>query len=60
MQYFIKKEIEAKSVLEAIKRESKAEIIEVWTEPVKHGELRSAIGFEIETDLPLSGSEARR
>ncbi len=44
--FFIKKMVEAGSVIEALSKEGGAEIIEVWKKEDEGGNLTSAIGFE--------------
>jgi len=44
--FFIKKKIEARSVVEALNNEKKAEITDVWKDKDAPSDLPSAIGFE--------------
>jgi len=46
-RYFIKKEIVAKSAIDALKKEKSGEIVEIWMEDQKsNNQLSPAIGFD--------------
>ena len=48
--YFIKKQIQANTVIDAIKNEKKAELTDIWIED-KKDELPSVVGFTASADI---------